>query len=153
MKLSCYFLSISLLCCCLLSPHAPAAPACVQAGSWPAGKARGAAVHGGGKEKVPQAMLSCILVTAQTGLPYLCTSCRFSCLRRLCCSPLAAVSFSSSVTRFSRKTTCATGEGRISHPCLNPLAKWHQVPEQLPPPPAHRAGAPRSLWGCLGLLH
>lgn len=33
-------------------------------------------------------------------------------MRRLCCSPLAAVSFSSSVTRFSRKTTWGHGRGK-----------------------------------------
>lgn len=47
MKLSCYFLSVSLLSCCLLSPHAPAAPEQLL----PAEKAQGAALHGGGKEK------------------------------------------------------------------------------------------------------
>lgn len=58
---------------------------------------------------------------------HLCTSWRFSCLSRLCCSPLAAVSFSSSDTRFSRKTTSGARQwlenqrGKSLHPQANNL--------------------------------
>lgn len=142
MKLSCYFLSPSSPAVSFLHMLWQLLPAVRQAAGL---RGRHGLLQYTEGEKAPQAMLSFILTMAQARLPYLCTSCRFSCLRRLCCSPLAAVSFSSSVTRFSRKTTCATREGRISCPCLNPLAKRHQVPEQLPPPPAYHAGAPCSL--------
>ena len=49
--------------------------------------------------------LTCMPCAHLRPCPHLCTSWRFSCRSRLCCSPLAAVSFSSSDTRFSRKTT------------------------------------------------
>lgn len=48
--------------------------------------------------------------------PDLCTSCVFSCLSLLFRSPLARLSFSSSVTFFSRKLTCSTKGLRNKNP-------------------------------------
>lgn len=61
--------SVSLLSCCLLSPHALAAPACRQAGSWAAGKARAAVVHGGGKGTTGDAKLHFDHGTSPAPLP------------------------------------------------------------------------------------
>lgn len=68
--------------------------------------------------------------------PHLCTSCRFSCLRRLCCSPLAAVSFSSSDTRFSRNTTLGVTQG-----CQNRETRQPASPANCSGGRVHCAGA------------
>lgn len=90
-------------------------PALCSGGSSPApspGRAPGGSLALGGDS--PRARGS----SAGAGV-HLCTSWRFSCRSRLCCSPLAAVSFSSSDTRFSRKMTSGgrqEGGGRVVTP-------------------------------------